>query len=188
MVNIWFWNICSDMTKPELPHYGNGVPAIVVQLKGKHCRKPHWRNGVVDMFGKSPTILCWQKKKRGLELHSIDNFETSFFHIQSYHMIMVFLHDEVYSSWNPRYVWPVVLVSKYTNISLLEEYWFGGMLQDWSQPRYISPRHSSSLERKNLKAFCLLHMLCFVALKINYSRALRCTFFGEWKNLCSSKS
>ena len=58
------------MTKPELPHYGNGVPAIVVQLKGKHCRKPHWRNGVVDMFGKSPTILCWQKKKRGLELHS----------------------------------------------------------------------------------------------------------------------
>ena len=67
------------MTKPDLPHYGNGVPAIVVQLKGKHCRKPHWRNGVVDMFGKSPTILCWQKKKRGLELHSIDNFETSFF-------------------------------------------------------------------------------------------------------------
>ena len=23
----------------------------VVQLKGKHCRKPHCRNGVVDMFG-----------------------------------------------------------------------------------------------------------------------------------------
>ena len=22
----------------------------VVQLKGKHCRKPHCRNGVVDMF------------------------------------------------------------------------------------------------------------------------------------------
>ena len=38
------------MTKPELPHYGNGVPAIVVQLKGKHCRKPHGRNVVVDMF------------------------------------------------------------------------------------------------------------------------------------------
>ena len=23
----------------------------VVQLKGKHCRKPHRRNGAVDMFG-----------------------------------------------------------------------------------------------------------------------------------------
>ena len=23
----------------------------VVQLKGKHCRKPHCRNGVVDTFG-----------------------------------------------------------------------------------------------------------------------------------------
>ena len=24
-----------------------------VQLKGKHCRKPHCRNGVVDTFGHS---------------------------------------------------------------------------------------------------------------------------------------
>ena len=35
-------------------YYGNGVPAMflsVVQLKGKHCRKPHCRDGVVDMFG-----------------------------------------------------------------------------------------------------------------------------------------
>ena len=23
----------------------------VVQLKGKHCQKPHYRNGVVDTFG-----------------------------------------------------------------------------------------------------------------------------------------
>ena len=35
--------------------YGNGVPAMftsysVVQLKGKHCRKPHCRNGVVGTF------------------------------------------------------------------------------------------------------------------------------------------
>ena len=27
------------------------LPLSVVQLKGKHCRKPHCRNGVVDMFG-----------------------------------------------------------------------------------------------------------------------------------------
>ena len=27
------------------------LPLSVVQLKGKHCRKLHWRNGVVDIFG-----------------------------------------------------------------------------------------------------------------------------------------
>ena len=27
------------------------LPLNVVQLRGKHCRKPHCRNGVVDMFG-----------------------------------------------------------------------------------------------------------------------------------------
>ena len=29
------------------------VPPSVVQLKGKHCQKPHCRNGVVDTFGHS---------------------------------------------------------------------------------------------------------------------------------------
>jgi hypothetical protein len=27
------------------------LPLSVVQLKGKHCRKSHCRNGVVDTFG-----------------------------------------------------------------------------------------------------------------------------------------
>ena len=27
-----------------------GLPLSVVQLKGKHCRTPHCRNGVVDTF------------------------------------------------------------------------------------------------------------------------------------------
>ena len=27
------------------------LPLSVVQLKGKHCRKPHCCNGVLDMFG-----------------------------------------------------------------------------------------------------------------------------------------
>ena len=27
------------------------LPLSVVHLKGKHCRKPHCRNGVVDTFG-----------------------------------------------------------------------------------------------------------------------------------------
>ena len=32
----------------------------VVQLKGKHCRKPHCRNGVVDTFGprRLHIIIC----------------------------------------------------------------------------------------------------------------------------------
>ena len=40
-------------------HYGNAMgcrqclPLSVVQLKGKHCQKPHCRNGVVDTFGQS---------------------------------------------------------------------------------------------------------------------------------------
>ena len=45
-------------TLPKLIYnslYGNGcrqcLPLSVVQLKGKHCRKPHCRNGVKDMFG-----------------------------------------------------------------------------------------------------------------------------------------
>ena len=43
------------------------LPLSVVQLKGKHCRKPHCRNGVVDTFGHS-TFVClgssknWTKK------------------------------------------------------------------------------------------------------------------------------
>ena len=40
-------------------HYGNGVPQClplsVVELKVKHCRKPHCCNGVVDTFG--PDVL-----------------------------------------------------------------------------------------------------------------------------------
>ena len=42
-------------------HYGNAwamgcrqcLPLSVVQLKGKHCRKPRYCNGVVDTFGHS---------------------------------------------------------------------------------------------------------------------------------------
>ena len=30
------------------------LPLSVVQLKGKHYRKPHCRNGVVDTYGQSP--------------------------------------------------------------------------------------------------------------------------------------
>ena len=37
-------------------HYGNGAPSIFtsqyyLKLRGKHCRKPHCRNGVVDTLG-----------------------------------------------------------------------------------------------------------------------------------------
>ena len=50
------------VTKPERiynSHYSNAMGCrqclslTVVQLKSKHYRKPHWRNGVVDTFGPS---------------------------------------------------------------------------------------------------------------------------------------
>jgi hypothetical protein len=33
------------------------LPLSVVQLKGKHCRKPHCHNGIVDTFGLTPQSL-----------------------------------------------------------------------------------------------------------------------------------
>ena len=52
------WASISDGQGPERiynSHYNNGVLALsVVQLKGKHCRKPHCPNGVVDMLGRAP--------------------------------------------------------------------------------------------------------------------------------------
>jgi hypothetical protein len=36
------------------------LPLSVVQLKGKHCRKPHCHNGVVDTFG--PSALLQQQR------------------------------------------------------------------------------------------------------------------------------
>ena len=37
------------------------LPLNVVQLKGKYCRKPHCRNGVVYTFGQCPSekVLSW---------------------------------------------------------------------------------------------------------------------------------
>ena len=37
------------------------LPLSVVQLKGKHCRKPHCRNGIVDTFELNPitTMGFW---------------------------------------------------------------------------------------------------------------------------------
>ena len=40
----------------QMPNNANVIcegSLSVVQLKGKHCRKPHCRNGVVDKFGHS---------------------------------------------------------------------------------------------------------------------------------------
>ena len=57
---IQFWgfkysNITSSPNVSTTPIMAMGcrqcLPLSVVQLKGKHCRKPHCRNGVVDTFG-----------------------------------------------------------------------------------------------------------------------------------------
>ena len=46
----------------QLQQWGGGqcLPLCVVQLKGKHCRKPHYPNGVVDTFGDCQFLAgCW---------------------------------------------------------------------------------------------------------------------------------
>ena len=48
------WNTqCLNVSTTPITAMGcrQCLPLSVVQLKGKHCRKPHCRNGVVDSFG-----------------------------------------------------------------------------------------------------------------------------------------
>ena len=47
----------SAWTDLQLPLW-QCLPLTVVQLKGKHCRKPHCHNGVVDMFGPCLFAAC----------------------------------------------------------------------------------------------------------------------------------
>ena len=50
----WYLNNdCSNVCTTPIREMGcrQCLPLSVVQLKGKHCRKPHCRNGVVDTFG-----------------------------------------------------------------------------------------------------------------------------------------
>ena len=42
------------------------LPLSVVQLKGKHCRKPHCRNGVVDTFGHRYVTLAYSLNRWGV--------------------------------------------------------------------------------------------------------------------------
>ena len=44
------------------------LPLSVVQLKGKHCRKPHCRNGIVDTFGQWLKTLAVNKGAQLLQL------------------------------------------------------------------------------------------------------------------------
>ena len=50
---------CSNVSTTPITAMGyrQCLTLSVVQLKGKHCRKPHCRNGVVDTFGQ-----CLQNK------------------------------------------------------------------------------------------------------------------------------
>ena len=44
------------------------LPLSVVQLKGKHCRRPHCRNGVVDTFGqKSSQMAAYVRKSKDVK-------------------------------------------------------------------------------------------------------------------------
>jgi hypothetical protein len=58
------------------------LPLSVVQLKGKHCRKPHCRNGVVDTFERRHYLLkCnqgWRKRGgRGVRPPPLRFWQTS---------------------------------------------------------------------------------------------------------------
>ena len=54
------------------------LPLSVVQLKGKHCRKPHCRNGVLDTLGHKS--LCNNPKKTSvLALHAADHLACLYF-------------------------------------------------------------------------------------------------------------
>ena len=56
---IWY---CPNVSTTPIKAMGcrQCLPLSVVQLKGKHCRKPHCRNGVVDTFGLSllVSVVC----------------------------------------------------------------------------------------------------------------------------------
>ena len=55
-------------TPIEAMGFWQSLPISAVQLKGKHCRKPHCRNGVVDTFRQS----C-HKEIMGKNLHRINS-------------------------------------------------------------------------------------------------------------------
>ena len=48
-----FTELCSNVSTTSITPMGcrQCLPLSNVQLKGKHCRKPHCHNGVVDKFG-----------------------------------------------------------------------------------------------------------------------------------------
>ena len=53
LVFLGFGTFCPNVSTTPITAMGcrQCLPLSVVQLKGKHCRKPHCRNGVVDTFG-----------------------------------------------------------------------------------------------------------------------------------------
>ena len=60
-------------------HYSNGVPATftsAVQLKGKHCQKPHCRNQDVDKFRLYLFIQPWIKSNTQARLTKKTNDKT----------------------------------------------------------------------------------------------------------------
>ena len=73
IVSDWLWS------QPIYnPHYGNGAPAMFtskydLNLRGKHCRKPHCRNGVVDTLGlRIRPVLTNQRRNFRTKLTLID--------------------------------------------------------------------------------------------------------------------
>ena len=60
------------------------LPLSVVQLKGKHCRKPHCRNGVVDTFGKSHLLQRNRQTEINISIHTYCLFTSKEFDSRLY--------------------------------------------------------------------------------------------------------
>ena len=67
------------------------LPLSVVQLKGKHCRKPLCRNGVVDVL--AIFEVCNSVIINGRDNHSVDP--------SSHHIILKIVRFYYYQSLNP---------------------------------------------------------------------------------------
>ena len=103
-----------------------------------------------------PTVLSWQKRKRGLELHSIDNFETSFFTSKViiwlwYSYMMRCIPVEIHPLYDLWYLFQNIPTFHYLkSIDLME-------CSSLDHNPYIFHLGTTVVERKKLKTFYLFH-------------------------------
>ena len=99
------WHTARTYLQLPLWQWGAGnvyLLSSVVQLKSKHCQKPHCRNGVVDMFGQylnSMDITFWVLCILGMYVLYI------LYNVLYVHFICRYLFYERYQSFLPGIHW-----------------------------------------------------------------------------------